>query len=136
MSPPAPQGPVPTCLKHDMAYASLQKFEGVNLIDPDTEREIGDTEELDITWNPRNKYLADDKFHADILKYGSQRSDLTIGGWLLRLATPWRPDPFAAFAYDSSMCNLSNEDLAIIMMWGVREQNDKDWTYPESTEEM
>ena len=59
-TPPAPQGPDLLALKHDMAYASPQKFEGVNLIDPDTEREIGDTEELDITWNPRNKYLADD----------------------------------------------------------------------------
>ena len=48
-------GPVPSCVKHDVAYASLQEFKGTS-----------GGNELDETWNPVNKYLADSKFFRDI----------------------------------------------------------------------
>ena len=54
-----PEGPLPTCRKHDVAFGSLQKFSGLD-----------STEEFDRTWNPRNKALADAKFWADIVQYG------------------------------------------------------------------
>ena len=57
----SPEGPVPSCLKHDVAYGGLQKFAGAD-----------STTELDEAWNPRNKYLADQKFRLDIEKYGCQ----------------------------------------------------------------
>ena len=43
---PAVNGPVPSCLKHDVMYSALQKFAGAN---PGT----ADGDELDATWNPR-----------------------------------------------------------------------------------
>ena len=58
------EGPVPSCLKHDVAYSTLQSLVGT-----------GDTSELAETWNARNKGLADRKFKADILKYGCQDSN-------------------------------------------------------------
>ena len=69
-----PEGPLPTCRKHDVAYESLQRFSGAN-----------STEILDRTWNPRNKALADAKFWADIVQYGCLGSDgneeiVCIGG--------------------------------------------------------
>ena len=65
-----PQGPVPSCLKHDVAYGSLQKFDGERADDPVTAAPDG--EELDRTWNPRNKALADYKYKADITRWGCQ----------------------------------------------------------------
>ena len=63
----APQGPVPSCLKHDVAYATLQKSAGPTA-------GSARNSELDQAWNPRNKALADAKFRADIAKYGCQDS--------------------------------------------------------------
>ena len=54
-----PEGPLPACRKHDVAYDSLQKFSG-----------LSSTELLDRTWNPRNKALADAKFWVDIRQFG------------------------------------------------------------------
>ena len=54
-----PEGPLPACRKHDVAYGSLQRFSGSD-----------STELLDRSWNPRNKALADAKFWADIDRYG------------------------------------------------------------------
>ncbi len=74
------------CLKHDVSWASLKEFDG------------GDEEDdtLDLTWNPRNKYLADAAFFEDVAEHACQDisilrdSDLTfdgdIGGWLRRVA--------------------------------------------------
>ncbi len=62
---PALDGPMPACLKHDFAFNGLQRFAG----------EAGEDswgDELDTTWNPKNKALADLRFKADILKYGCQ----------------------------------------------------------------
>ena len=61
----SPDGPLPSCLKHDVAFDSLKKFAG-----PTAGKSNGD--ELDAAWNPRNKALADAKFFADIQKYGCQ----------------------------------------------------------------
>ena len=47
--------PLPACLKHDLAYASLQRFDG-----------DGGIHSLDEAWNPRNKYLADVAFKDDL----------------------------------------------------------------------
>ena len=64
------QGPVPSCLKHDVALASLQKFSGDDADAPLANKPDGD--ELDEAWNPRNKALADEKLRADIRRYGCQ----------------------------------------------------------------
>ena len=52
----------PTCRKHDVAFASLQKFAG-----PTEGAVNGD--EMDEAWNPRNKFLADKVAYNDIKKY-------------------------------------------------------------------
>lgn len=59
-----PEGPLPSCRKHDVGFHSLQKFYGAD-----------STEVLDRTWNPRNKALADAKFWADIVRYGCLGAD-------------------------------------------------------------
>ena len=64
------QGPVPSCLKHDVALASLQKFSGDDADAPLANKPDGD--ELDEAWNPRNKALADEKLRADIRRHGCQ----------------------------------------------------------------
>ena len=58
---PAPQGPVPSCLK---------QFDGVGADDPLTT--APDSVELDRAWNPRNKSLTDFKFRGDIARWGCQ----------------------------------------------------------------
>ena len=50
-----------TCRKHDVAFASLQRWVGT-----------GEVTEMDQTWNPRNKHLADAKFAADFAKYNCE----------------------------------------------------------------
>ena len=57
----SPDGPRYACRKHDVVFASLQKFEGIE-----------NGSELDQAWNPRNKYLADSKFRRDVEQYGCQ----------------------------------------------------------------
>ena len=52
----------PTCRKHDVVFASLQKFAG-----PTEGTVNGD--EMDEAWNPRNKFLADNIAYNDIKKY-------------------------------------------------------------------
>lgn len=47
--------PLPACLKHDLAYASLQRFDGDAGI-----------HSLDEAWNPRNKHLVDMIFRDDL----------------------------------------------------------------------
>ena len=63
---PTPQGAVPSCLKHDVAYGTLQDIGGAN----------NDAGELDRLWNPRNKTLADDRFQLDINAHGCQDEDI------------------------------------------------------------
>ena len=55
----APDLPLPVCQKHDVGFALLQRFYGIDSVD-----------ELDQTWNPRNKALADAKFWVDIAQHG------------------------------------------------------------------
>ena len=69
--PLTPQGPVPTCKKHDLAFDSLQKFAGSNPLGREGGTALGD--ELDEAWNQRNKSLSDSKFYADIRKHGCQQ---------------------------------------------------------------
>ena len=72
-------GPVASCLKHDVAYASLQKFTGANPSNIPGGEARG--KELDEAWNPRNKSLADIK----VLRRCQQAWVRTIG---CRLANP------------------------------------------------
>ena len=57
----SPDGPRHACRKHDVAYGSLQKFQGVE-----------EGNELDEAWNPRNKSFADLKFYLDVERFGCQ----------------------------------------------------------------
>ena len=98
-SPSDFQGPVASCLKHDVAYSGLQVITG-------TDAPRADGNVLDEAWNPRNKALADYRFKADITAYGCQNQPL--GAWLT--------------------CGLlTNATLAGIMFWAVAEVNDKGW---------
>ena len=78
------QGPVPSCLKHDVALASLQKFSGDDADAPLANKPDGD--ELDEAWNPRNKALADEKLRADIRRHGCQDQSGTLAAIMCLLA--------------------------------------------------
>ena len=100
----APDGPVPSCLKHDVAYASLQKFAG-----DDADAPLGnepDGNELDQAWNPRNKALADEKLMADIRRNGCQDQS---GFWA------------------AILCVFPKEDIAEVFHYGVANVNHKGW---------
>ncbi len=103
---PAPEGPVPSCLKHDVAYGSLQKFAGLDATADLTSDPDGT--ELDEAWNPRNKALADAKFKADISKWGCQ-------------------DPSNAAKF--GICRLSTNGFMAehVYFWGTARVNDKGW---------
>ena len=104
-TPPAWQGPVPTCLKHDVAYGSLQKFAGHN---SGTE----DSNSLDLTWNPRNKHLADAVFLADIINHGCQQN---------------------SGSYASVLCTIDAIiEQAYIMHLAVNRGNNKGWPVTRS----
>ena len=101
---PAPDGPVPSCKKHDVSYDSLQMFAG-------QAGAQSQDRELDEAWNPRNKALADSKFHNDILKYGCENP---------------------SFAARFSVCLLlSNEELAYVYHYAVAHLNNKGWPVTE-----
>ena len=110
---PAPEGPVPSCLKHDVAYGSLQKFAGLDATADLTSDPDGT--ELDEAWNPRNKALADAKFKADISKWGCQ-------------------DQSGVLAY--LMCSrVRNASMAErIYFWGTARVNHKGW--PVTTRDL
>ena len=92
----APEGPVVSCKKHDVAYGSLQKFAGAE-----------EADELDETWHPRNKALADSKFYVDILAHGCQEQSGFIATRMCR--------------------NLPNSAIAEIYYLAVSRINDKGW---------
>ena len=100
-------GPLPSCLKHDVAWGSLRKFV-VNDTDGITANDEND-DTLDETWNPRNKFLADEKFFADIKANGCQN----------------RTPGAAPLAW----CALPSLVQAFTMRYGVRNINSKDWPY-------
>ena len=79
------QGPVPSCLKHDVALASLQKFSGDDADATLANKPDGD--ELDEAWNPRNKALADEKLRADIRRHGCQDQSGTLAAIMCLLAS-------------------------------------------------
>ena len=95
----SPDGPMPACWKHDFAYNGLQRFAGI--ADEDAWGS-----ELDATWNPFNKALADLRFKADVLKYGCQN-----------------PSNIAKV----SVCPRERKWLGDKYFWGVAEYNDKNW---------
>ena len=109
---PAPEGPVPSCLKHDVAYGSLQKFAGLDATADLTSDPDGT--ELDEAWNPRNKALADSKFKADISKWGCQDSE-----WNAQL----------------TVCRMTRGFMAEhVYFWGTARFNDKGW--PVTTRDL
>ena len=66
---------------------------------------------LDEAWNPRNKYLADERFFTDIKGNGCQNPgpDATWSGW----------------------CLLPSIAQAFVMQFGVRVVNSKLWPYTQ-----
>ena len=105
----APEGPVPSCLKHDVAYASLQKFAGDDADAPLGNEPNGN--ELDQAWNPRNKALADEKLMADIRRNGCQDQS---GFWA------------------AILCGFPKEDIAEVFHYGVANVNHKGWPITNS----
>ena len=109
----SPDGPVPSCLKHDVAYGGLQEFAGLDANASPTDPPDGD--ELDEAWNPRNKALADAKFKADIAKWGCQ-------------------DPSNAAKF--GICRLSTSGFMAehVYFWGTARVNHKGW--PVTTRDL
>ena len=99
-------GPAPSCLKHDVAYASLQKFTGANPQNIRGGWENGD--ELDEAWNPRNKSLADSKFYADVKKH---KCELSAIGW--RILTCWWPRDLMAGYFFGGVGNLGDRNWPV-----------------------
>ena len=61
----APDEPfLPSCVKHDVAYSSLQKFVGT-----------ASQDSRDSTWNARNKFIADAKLFTDLIKDATDNRD-------------------------------------------------------------
>ncbi len=100
---------MPSCLKHDVTYGSLQRFAGAG----DDGNRDPDASELDETWNPRNKSLADSKFKADITRYGCQN-----------------PSVIAR----ETICGFPNDWMATLYYWAVAIVNDKGW--PVASEDL
>ena len=67
MNMPAGEGPRPSCLRHDVIWDSLRLF------DLDEEEK---SNRIDLAWNPRNKYLADEVFYFDIKEHGCDQPSL------------------------------------------------------------
>ena len=63
------------CRKHDVAFASLQKFVGE-----------ANGNELDEAWNPRNKGLADKKMQTEITKYDCDHLSSVFGTLICSIA--------------------------------------------------
>ena len=102
----SPDGPIPSCLKHDVAYGGLQKFAGLDANASPTDPPDGD--ELDEAWNPRNKALADANFKADIAKWGCQ-------------------DPSNAAKFGICLLSKSGFMAEHVYFWGTAKVNDKGW---------
>ena len=97
------------CKKHDVAYASLQRFVPFDY-------KAGPSETLDAGWNPRNKYLADLMFIVDGIcgmAVGDQRRECI-------------PEAIQDHGFFKTLIHIgwwipkSNH-------WGVNEINDKRW---------
>ena len=101
---------LPSCYKHDVALASLQKFAG-------TSPGVVDSDEIDEAWNIRNKVLADAKMYADIAEFDCHR------------------DPaYEDFVYtepNQLLCLGTAGFVAGVYHWGVADFNDKNWPVTE-----
>ena len=98
------QGEKAACLKHDLSWGTLQRS-----IDPESE---DSATELDSTWNPRNKHLADAVFYADNLC-----QDISVRTTCLE-----DTDIFWA----AQTIEWSSSEAAR-RTWGVAEANDLGW---------
>ena len=101
--PRTPQGPVPSCLKHDVAYDSLQQFDSAGADYPLAAKP--DSEELDSAWNPRNKALADYKYKADITRWGCQDQSGRDAAELCRLPMEF----YAEWPYFRAVAHVNNK---------------------------
>ena len=96
-------GPLPSCLKHDVAYGGLQKIAGADT-------DVADGTELDEAWNPRNKALADYKFKSDITRWGCQDQTLIA----------------------RALCLVPSSGIAQFpYFWAVAKRNHKGWPVTE-----
>ena len=115
----SPDGPAPSCRKHDVAYGSLQIFEGID-----------SPSELDAAWNPVNKYLADSKFHRDIATYGCQDPS-----WVARILVCWQEKKAMANGYHWVVAKFNTKGWPIAAQDIERANYDLDEFYnPRFTE--
>lgn len=107
----------PTCRKHDVAFASLQKFAG-----PTEGAENGD--EMDEAWNPRNKHLADMVAFADIKRHGCD--DPSLAAQFVTILGDHIPFRFgtARFGVCSNLFLSSH-----VFNFGVNKINSKTWPH-------
>jgi hypothetical protein len=108
-------GPLAACLRHDVAWGSLRKFIGGTEFKMRKGLlgtvlfEISADDTIDETWNPRNKYLADEQFYADIQAKGCVNRTSGL--------VPW------------AWCGVNRVGQAFTMQFGVRKINGKSWPY-------
>lgn len=96
------EGPWAACYKHDLAFNGLQRFGGK------ADKYLWD-EELDESWNPKNKALADLKFRADILKYGCRGA-----GWKDKLECALLGKINIAWLYHYSVAKVNHKGWPVI----------------------
>ena len=89
---------------------------------------MGDSaDELDSTWNTRNKYAADERFFFDIKENGcEQPSDAAEAFWCVE-DNP--PSPSSLMSMVQLVMTKSSQ--AHIMQTGVRHVNAKNWVYTD-----
>ena len=104
---------LPSCVKHDVAYASLQKFSG----------EGDSPDELDSAWNPRNKYLADYEFLYDLLEDAENWGVITQA----RCLSSYRLSFAFGIACQIALTQEVTLKRAYAVHWGVATINSKWW---------
>ena len=104
---------LPSCVKHDVSYASLQKFSG----------EGDSPDELDSAWNPRNKYLADYEFLFDLLEDAENWSVISQA----RCLSSYRLSFAFGMACQIALTQEVTLKRAYAVHWGVATINSKWW---------
>ncbi len=106
---------ISACLKHDVTWASLRKFDGGD----DSES----SDQLDLAWNPRNKYFADTLFLTDIKKHNLDCSGITV----LIFSTTLQQAVTKVVI--RAACELAKAANPIAMHLAVSRLNGKKWAY-------
>ena len=100
------------CLKHDIAWGSLQAMGGDTSLSHDEKDEDNDGDELDETWNPRNKHLADWLYYVDNVCQGVGHRSTCLGD----------RDNFWEASMSAWLRSEHNRRT-----WAVAEVNDHNW---------